>query len=126
MMIRVPIFTAGAGIIGLGFIGMGQLDKNSGLAFLVGALTLGGGLLICGFFSMKMLWHGIMGAGILALLGVGRGFLNFPDFAKYLTGERERENAPAFEFAVMLICAFLLIRVYRAWSQERIRIMKES
>ncbi len=120
-MIRYSIFFAAAGITGLGFLGTSQLEKVSATAFLLGALTLGGAFLICGLFSLKMKWHGIIGAGVLALLGFGRGILNLPDLAKYVQGIRERGNAPVLEFAVTVICGFLLLRIYQTWSSERAR-----
>lgn len=120
-MIRFPLFFAAVVIIGVGFLSIQQLDRQAGLPLLLGALTLGGGFLICGLFSLKMLWHGLIGAGILALLGVGRGLLNLPDFAAYLAGERTRGSAPALEFAVLAICAFVLARVWIAFKKERTR-----
>lgn len=104
---------------------MTSLGKDDGMAFLLGCLTLGGGLLISGLFSLKMPWHGIIGAGVLALLGFGRGALNLPDFAKYLVGERERGVAPALELCVTLVCAMLLLRVLRAWAADRRRSAME-
>lgn len=124
-LVRVFIFLAAAAILGLGFFGMTSLGKDDGMAFLLGCLTLGGGLLISGLFSLKMPWHGIIGAGVLALLGFGRGALNLPDFAKYLVGERERGVAPALELCVTLVCAMLLLRVLRAWAADRRRSAME-
>ena len=118
-LVRVFIFLAAAAIFGLGFYGTGILGKDDGMAFLLGCLTLGGGLLITGLFSLKMPSHGIIGAGVLALLGFGRGVLNFPGFAEYLTGERERGIAPALELCITLICAMLLVRVIRALAAEK-------
>lgn len=120
-LVRVFIFLAAAAVLGLGFFGTARLEKDDGMAFLLGCLTLGGGFLITGLFSLKMPWHGIIGAGILALLGLGRGVMNLPGFAKYMTGERDRGMAPALELCVTLICAMLLIRVLRAWSADRRR-----
>lgn len=120
-LVRVFIFLAAAVIVGLGFYGTGIMDKEDGMAFLLGCLTLGGGLLISGLFSLKMPWHGIIGAGVLALLGFGRGVMNFPGFAKYLTGERDRGAAPALELCITLVCAMLLVRVIRALAAEKTR-----
>ncbi|MBC7980789.1 MAG: hypothetical protein H7Y36_09530 [Armatimonadetes bacterium] len=120
-MIRLLIFISAALILGLGFLGRVQMDKDSAMAFLLGSLTLGGGLLICGLFTIKMLWHGVIGAGFLALLGLSRSILNFPGIAKFMSGKSDNGNAPLFELAVTLICAFLLIQIFRAWQQERIR-----
>jgi hypothetical protein len=125
-LLRVFIFLAAAAIIGLGFYSTSVMEKNAGLAFLLGSFTLGGSLLISGLFSLKMPWHGIIGAGVIALLGLGRGVLNFPDFAKYLTGERERGVAPALELCVTLVCAMLLIRVIRTLAAEKARQAREQ
>ena len=120
-MVRFSIFLAAAAIIGMGLLGLTKLDEANGIAFLLGSLTLGGGFLICGLFSLKMLWHGILGAGILALLGLGRGIVNLPEIAQFFSGNRPRGNAPAFELATLIICAYLLIRIWQAWTKERIR-----
>jgi hypothetical protein len=120
-LVRVFVFLAAAAILGLGYYGTQILGKDEGMAFLLGCLTLGGGFLITVLFSLKMPSHGIIGAGVLALLGLGRGVLNFPGFAKYLIGERERGVAPALELCVSLICAMLLVRVIRAWAAEKAR-----
>lgn len=124
-MIRIHIFLAGLATIAVGIAGMSQLEKEPAMALLVGSLTLGGGFLICGFFSIKMLWHGIIGAGILALLGFARGLFNLPDAAKFLIGERTRGTEPLLELAVTIISAFLLARILAAWNQERLRRLLE-
>lgn len=125
-MVRFSIFIAAAAIIGLGFIGMSQLDRDDGTAFLLGTLTLGGGFLICGLFSLKMLWHGIIGAGILAMLGIGRGVMNLPGIAEFFSGNRPRGIAPVLELATLVICAYLLLRIWQAWGKERIRRRMEE
>ena len=118
-LVRVFIFLAALVTIGLGFYGTELMEKDNGMAFLLGCLTLGGGFLITGLFSLKMPWHGVIGAGVLALLGFGRGVLNFPAFAKYLIGERDRGVAPALELCITLICAMLLMRVIRTLAAEK-------
>lgn len=120
-MLRFLIFLSGVTIIGFGFFGLNLLEKKLGMAFLLGSLTLGGGFLICGFFSLKMQWHGFIGAGILALLGFGRGIMNLPGIAGFFLGDRTRGSAPALELASLVICAILLFRIWRAWSNERLR-----
>jgi hypothetical protein len=124
-LVRALIFLAAAAIIGLGVYGMGLMEKDKGIAFLLGSLTLGGGFLITGLFSLKMPWHGIIGAGFLALLGFGRGIINFPDFAKYIVGERFRGPAPALELCITLLCAMILVRVIRVWAADRARRAEE-
>ena len=123
---RLFLFLAAAAIIGLGVFGTLRLEKDAGMAFLLGSLTLGGGFLICALFSLNMPWHGILGGGALALLGFGRGILNAPDFSKFVAGGRERGIAPPLEIAVALVCVLVLLRVYRAWSLERIRRSRED
>lgn len=123
---RAILFLAAAAIIGIGVFGTFRLEKEAGMAFLLGTLTLGGGFLICGLFSLSMPWHGVLGGGVLALLGFGRGILNAPDFAGFLAGNRLRGVAPPLEMAVTLVCIAVLLRVYRAWSLERIRRMREK
>ena len=123
---RISLFLAAAAIIGLGITGTLRLEKEAGMAFLLGSLTLGGGFLICGLFSLKMPWHGIIGGGVLALLGFGRGILNFPDFAEFIVGDRPRGIAPALETAVTIVCISVLLRAYRAWAFERIRRMRDD
>jgi hypothetical protein len=123
---RVYLFTSGLTILGLGAASLSLLERMQAVGFLQGALTLGGGILICGLFSIKMLWHGIIGAGILALLGAARGMANLPDLAKFLAGERPRGTAPILEFGVTLICAMLLIRVIRTLTRERARRLLEA
>lgn len=123
---RISLLAAAAIIVGLGFLGTFRLEKDAGMAFLLGTLTLGGGFLICGLFSLNMPWHGVLGGGVLALLGFGRGILNAPDFAEFLTGSRTRGIAPPLEMAVTLVCVAVLLRVHRAWSLERIRRMHEE
>ncbi|MGJ8644174.1 MAG: hypothetical protein ACSHX9_12265 [Luteolibacter sp.] len=120
---RISIFLAGIAIIATGIQGLSLLEKDPAVGFLSGALTLGGGIFICGLFSIKMPWHGIAGAGVLALLGLGRGIMNLPDLPAYLSGVRERGNAPILELAVTVVCAILLLRMLRALSIERTRRM---
>ncbi len=125
-MVRTAIFLAGAAVAGLGAIGTRSLAKDPGMAFLLGSLTLGGGFLICGLFSLKMRWHGIIGAGVLALLGLGRGIMNLPGIVEFLSGDHSRGIAPALEFATLLICASLLLIVWKGWSAERVRRLLED
>lgn len=125
-MIRAYIFFIGVAIIAIGVLGLSRIEKDAAMALLVGCLTLGGGFIICGLFSIKMLWHGVMGAGALALISFGRGLFNLPDAAKFIVGERPRGNEPLFELAITLLSALLLTRVLAAWNKERRRRMLES
>jgi hypothetical protein len=125
-MIRAYIFFIGVAIITIGILGMSRLDKDPAMALLVGCLTLGGGFIICGLFSIKMLWHGVIGAGALALISFGRGLFNLGDAAKYIVGERPRGNEPIFELAITILSALLLTRVLAAWNKERRRRLIED
>ncbi len=123
---RVTIFLSGLTILATGGAALYLLNKPDALGFLVGAMQLGGGILICGLFSLKMQWHGIIGAGILAMLGAARGLGNVPGFLKFLTGERPRGATPVLEMGVTVICMFLLVRIIQALFLERTRRMLES
>lgn len=118
---RIQIFASGFLMLGLGILGMLQLDKKVGLEMLQGALLLGGGLIICGLFTLKMHWHGITGAGVLGLLGAARGLANLPGFFRWIAGDQSRGFAPAIELAFTLLCAALMFRVMRSLQRERTR-----
>jgi hypothetical protein len=122
---RFLIFLSGAAILALGFVAHHLLGKNDALAFIQGALTLGGGIIICGLFSLKMQWHGLIGAGVLALLGTARGAANLPDLLKLFAGDRSRGPAPVLELGVTAVCLLLLVRVLVALQRERTRRMLE-
>ena len=96
------------------------------VGFLQGALTLGGGIVICGIFSIQMPWHGFIGAGVLSLLGAARGLANLPGLLKYFSGERPRGATPLLELGATLICGLLLLKIIQALSRERLRRMLES
>ena len=126
MNARIKIFTTAILILALGFAGVSQLEKQPGIAFLQGALTLGGGFLICGFFSFKMPWHGIIGAGVLAFIGFARGIFNLPNAIGYFSGDRSQSIAPLLELLVTFTCLTLLIVIWKTWQKERIRRIVED
>ncbi len=123
---RIQVFFSGAMIIAFGFLSLQILDRDPALAFVQGALTLGGGIIIAGLFSIKMKWHGLIAAGVLAMLGFVRGVGNVPDFIGIFSGDRSRGGAPALEFGVTVTCLVLLLRVLRALQRERVRRMLEE
>lgn len=123
---RIYVFFSGLMVLALGGSAMWLLERDDALAFLQGGLTLGGGIIICGLFSLKSQWHGLMGAGVLAMLGAARGLANIPDLVKLFGGDRHRGAAPVMEFGVTLICLLLLLRVIGALRRERIRRMLEE
>lgn len=123
---RFQIFFSGVAIGALGMVATRLLESGEGTAFLLGSLTLAGGLLICGLFSLKMKWHGIIGAGVLALLGAARGLGNLPDMLAFLGGEGERGPAPVMELGITAVCMVLLARVLTELQRERVRRMLEE
>lgn len=125
-VMRFQIFFSGVAVLALGMAAMQMLSKDAAVGFLQGALTLGGGFIICGLFSLKMKWHGIIGGGVLALLGAARGLGNLPDLAGFLTGERERGATPVLEFGVTVVCLVLLLRTLAGLYRERVRRMLED
>ena len=123
---RIFVFVCGLTIAAMGVATTQLLPRDLSMGFFQGALTLGGGLVICGLFSLKMPWHGLIGAGVLALLGAARGLGNVPGIVKFATGDRVRGSLPVFEFGVTVICLMLLMRVIRALQRERLRRMLEA
>ncbi len=123
---RFLIFLVGLSVVASSAVALQQLPKPQAMQFLDGALKLGGGIVICGIFSLKMQWHGIIGAGILALLGFARGLANLPGLFKFLTGDRSHETAPVLEAGVTALCLLLLVRVIRELFRERLRRMLEQ
>ena len=123
---RIFVFVCGLTIVAMGVAAGKLLPHDLSMGFLQGALTLGGGLVICGLFSLKMPWHGLIGAGVLALLGAAKGLGNVPGIVKFAMGERLRGSLPVFEFGVTVICLMLLMRIIRALHRERLRRMLEA
>ena len=123
---RFYVFVCGLTIVAMGVATTRLMTPELSLGFFQGALTLGGGLVICGLFSLKMPWHGLIGAGVLALLGAARGLGNVTGIVKFATGDRERGSLPVFEFGVTVICLLLLFRIIRAMQRERLRRMLEE
>lgn len=123
---RFTVFCSGAAILALGWEATRVLETSVAMAFLQGSLTLGGGIIICGLFSLKMRSHGIIGAAILALLGIVRGLANLPGFIKFVTGDRHSGSAPVLEMGVVLVCCWLVLRVGCFLHVERRRRMLEQ
>jgi len=125
--IRILIVLAGLAILALGLVATRVLVKPASFGFLTGALTLGGGLIICGLFSLRNCWHGIIGAGIVALLGACRGIENLAALPGFLLGDRVRGAAPLLESAVALICILLFIRIVRSlFAEKKRRLLAEE
>ncbi|GAA5119219.1 hypothetical protein JIN84_22000 [Luteolibacter yonseiensis] len=123
---RYLILLCGLVILAMGGVAMATLAKTDGQGFLYGALQLGGGLLICGIFTFRMPWHGIIGAGVISLLGTARGLGNVPGLVKFLGGNRDHGTTPLLELGVTLICCLLMLRVLVVLQRERVRRMLEQ
>jgi len=118
---RFLLFLCGISVLALGGAALGSelIDHNQAMGFLVGALSLGGGLIISGLFSIRWYWHGLLGGGIMALLGFGRGVLNLPNLLHYLRGDRETGPLPVLETAITVISLLLLVATFKAVVAER-------
>ncbi|QJE94879.1 hypothetical protein [Luteolibacter luteus] len=107
---RALLFIAGILLAALGFLAF-QGSKDPLL--LQGGLTLGGGFVICGIFSIRAKWHGIAGAGLLAFLG----------FIRTVPSVVSGEKGPAapFMLGAATICLVVLISVIQTFRAERTR-----
>lgn len=123
---RTQIFITGSLIIAAAISGLFFLPKMPGFEFLRGGLTLGGALLICGFFTIRMYWHGIIGAGIVSLIGAGKGLMGLKAVQDWFLGNQSRGIAPLIELGITLLCMVLLVRVISVLQAERTRRMLES
>lgn len=111
------IAISGVLIILLGFTAEHRISDP---AIFQGALTLGGGFLICALFTRYSRSHGVIGAGVLALLGATRSALSLMD----LIGN----NAQALPYQVLafVVCLVVLIPVVRWLLAERARRQLDS
>lgn len=123
---RLLIILAGLTIAALGILGLRTLEGDARFAMFGGCLTLGGALVIAGLFAIRMPAHGIIGAGVVALLGAARGLANLPDLAAFWIGERDRAHAPLIEAAATLLCLIILLQAMRWLFRERVRKMLEG
>jgi hypothetical protein len=113
---RILIFLGGLAVCLLGFL---FFKKPDDFPILQGGLTVGGGLIICGLFSLRSKWHGIGGAGILSFLGVMRAL------PALWSGFREGVPSARFEAFAGAICLVVLIAAVRALMAERTRLVVE-
>lgn len=123
---RFLLFLGAVLVLALGFTATRVLAHNAGFSFLLGALQLGGGLMISGLFSLRWKWHGLLAGGAVALLGFARGLGNFPSFLKYLEGGRVEGARPLLESAVTVICLVSLLATVQALFAERRRKLLEN
>lgn len=123
---RFQIFFSGFAILALGYAGSEVLYDNERLSFITGALTLGGALIICGLFSLKMRWLGVIGAGVVALLGASRGIEHLAALPSFWIGERNQGPAPILSSGAALVCILLLVHVVRTLLTEKRRRLIED
>jgi hypothetical protein len=113
---RVLIFIGGIAICLLGFL---FFKKPEDFPLIQGGLTLGGGLIICGLFSLRSKWHGVAGAGILSFLGIMRAV------PALWSGFREGVPSARFEAMAGAICLIVFVAAVRALLAERTRVAVE-
>jgi hypothetical protein len=95
--VRILIFIGGILLV---VLGLAVFRETKDPTLLQGGLTLGGGLVICGFFSLKAKWHGITGAAVLAKLGAEPRW---------------------FHAAAATVCVIVLVAAVRSLLAERTR-----
>ncbi len=117
-LLRVRILIFAAGVL-TALLGIAAYHKSGDHRLLQGGLTLGGGWVICGLFSLNAKWHGIAGAGLLALLGAARGL---PALLKLGGGGA----GVFFEAAVAAISVVVFLAAGRALRVERNRRQIEA
>lgn len=116
---RMLIGGCGFLILLLGVLSHWFVEKMEFLGFLNGALTVGGSLLICAGFMRAWHWHGMLGAGVVALLCAARGLGNVPHLLPM--GGKGPSNLAYFEFLVTLLTSLVVIFLVRALLAEKRR-----
>ena len=123
---RTQIFASGILILLTGIVGAFLMPKMPGIEFLRGGVTLGGALVICGIFTIRMYWHGLIGAGVVALVGAAKGVMGIKALPDWFAGDRSRGAAPLLELGITILCVVLLFRVVGILKAERTRRMLEA
>lgn len=118
---RFFIFLAGAAVLALGYTGTCLLDGNARIGFLIDALKLGGALVICGLFTLKMPRHGIVGAGVVALIGASFGAQHLIALPRWFVGTVPPNPVVPLSATAALICILLLGGVLRHLLLEKRR-----
>lgn len=119
---RLLLVIAGLLTTILGFASQASLQDPS---LLQGALTLGGGWLICAAFSLYSKWHGLIGGGILALLAAARCA---PGLFDAFSGKNPAGvyQAAAFGISLVVLIAILRTLLTERARRERERLMAEE
>jgi hypothetical protein len=124
---RFQIFLAGFAVLALAYAGSEVLFDDERLGFLIDALKLGGALLICGLFSLRMPLHGMIGAAVVALIGASFGIQHFAVIPRFWFGERRPEPVEMLSSAATLICVLLVVSVLRfLFAEKRRRLLEET
>lgn len=110
---RFQIFLAGFAVLALAYAGSEVLFGDERLGFIIDALKLGGALLICGLFSLRMPLHGMLGAGVVALIGAAFGAQNLAVVPGFWFGKRPADPVALLSSAAALICLLLVLSVVR-------------
>ncbi len=118
---RLTIFLSGLLVLALGGEALRLMEKPAAYGFLTESLTLGGALIICSLFSLRNRWHGIIGAGVIALLGASRGIENIAALPAVLMGSHAQVTSSLLGPAIALICIGLLVAVVRCLFAEKTR-----
>lgn len=113
---RIIIFTTGAIIA---FLGMLTFRQTTDPSILQGGLTLGGGFIICGLFSLRSPWHGYGGAAVLGLLGTSRTLSAITDLPSYLQSGTPADTL--FRLAATALCLITSITALLTLLRERQR-----
>lgn len=112
---RILLFAAG---ILTCLLGIAAFKMSGDPSLLQGGLTLGGGWIICGLFSLGAKWHGIAGAGMLALLGAAR---SLPALPKVPAALAQGEAGVLLQAASAAISMVVFLASTRALLVERNR-----
>ncbi len=123
---RTHILVTGFLILIAGIAGLFVIPKLPAMEFFRGAATLGGALIICGFFTLNSYWYGVIGAGVISLIGAGKGLLGISGMKDFVTGQSNRGIAPPIELIITIGCLVLLFRCVSAMKAERTRRMLEA
>jgi len=118
---RFQIFLAGFAVLALAYAGAEALFGDERLGFIIDALKLGGALLICGLFSLRMPLHGMLGAAVVALIGALYGAQHLAVIPRFWFGERRPDPVALLSSAAALICVLLVVGVVRFLFAEKRR-----
>jgi len=111
----------GLACAGLGLLGASGLEAPAALGYATTGFTLGGALLICGLFSLKNFWHGIIGGGVVALIGAVHNATAIIGVLRGLAIGTGIQLPDACRASISVLCFALLAAVIKALLRERAR-----